>query len=348
MLSDTASATAPTKPSPPISAIHSHNPAEASPWREGVSVVIPVYRAEAALTTLHQALVEALTSLAVPCEILFVEDCGGDQSWSIIEDIARRDPSVRGIRLSRNAGQHGALLCGIRQARYPVTVTMDDDLQHPVADVRNLLESLNDQTDVVYGVPMRAEHSIPRVLASRLTSWIILSGVSQPQQQLEAFSAFRAFKTRLRDGFAHYEGPQPSVDVLLSWSSTHMRSVKVPFAQRFAGESNYTLRALVRHAFGMLTGFSNLPLHVASLMGFTFALFGFGLLGYAIINYLVHGGSVPGFTFIASVVSLFAGIQLLVLGLIGEYIARIYFRTMRQPSYVVAETTPTPTPLRAP
>jgi undecaprenyl-phosphate 4-deoxy-4-formamido-L-arabinose transferase len=153
-------------------------------------------------------------------------------------------------------------------------------------------------------------------------------------------SAFRILRTHLRDGFATYGGPFVSIDVLLTWSTTRFSHVVVRHEPRQVGRSNYTFRKLVTHALNMMTGFSTLPLQIASLVGFVFTLFGLAVLAVVLVTYIVNGGStVPGFAFLASIIAIFSGAQLFALGIMGEYLARIHFRTMDRPTYFVREVT---------
>ncbi len=152
-------------------------------------------------------------------------------------------------------------------------------------------------------------------------------------------SAFRAFRTQVREGFARYEGPYASLDVLLSWGTNRFGDVPVRHEARQAGASNYTFRKLAVHAINVVTGFSILPLQLASLMGFGFTLFGLLVLIYVLGRYFLEGGSVAGFPFLASVIAIFSGAQLLTLGIFGEYLARMHFRLMHKPTYVVRSTT---------
>jgi undecaprenyl-phosphate 4-deoxy-4-formamido-L-arabinose transferase len=152
-------------------------------------------------------------------------------------------------------------------------------------------------------------------------------------------SAFRAFRTPVREAFASYQGPFVSIDVLLTWATTRFAAVEVRHDSRRNGISNYTFRKLVVHALNMMTGFSTLPLQLASMVGFAFTLFGMGVLFYVVGRYLLQGGSVPGFPFLASIIALFSGAQLFALGIIGEYLARMHFRSMERPTYVVRDST---------
>lgn len=302
-----------------------------------LSVVVPVYRSQETLRMLHERLVNALSPLTHEFEIVMVEDCGGDDSWQVIESLAAVDPRVRGIRMSRNYGQHNALLCGIRAARHDIIVTLDDDLQNPPEEIHKLLARLDEGFDVVYGTPEREQHGFLRDQASRITK-IALQG-AMGAETARHVSAFRAFRTRLRDAFANYRSPFVSIDVLLTWGSTRFTHLSVRHEPRQVGASNYTVRKLIVHALNMMTGFSTLPLQLASMIGFVFTLFGLGILVYVLIGYVIRGASVPGFAFLASIVAIFSGAQLFAIGIIGEYLARMHFRSMERPVYVVREAT---------
>jgi glycosyltransferase involved in cell wall biosynthesis len=300
-----------------------------------VSVVIPVYRAEQTLMDLYGQVSAAMSEITPEFEIIFVEDAGGDGSWPIIARLAHTDPRVRGIRMSRNYGQHNALLCGIRAAKQDLVLTMDDDLQHPVSEIAPMLAALKPEFDVVYGAPKQEQHGFLRDLASRMTK-IALAG-AMGAETARNVSAFRVFRTRLREGFREYRSPSVSIDVLLTWSTTRFTAIKVRHVPRTAGVSGYTPGKLIRHAFNLMTGFSTVPLQVASVIGFVFVFFGLCVLAYVLGNYMIRGGRVPGFTFLASVISIFSGAQLFALGIFGEYLARMHFRSMDRPPYLVDE-----------
>ncbi len=308
------------------------------------SVVIPVYRGADTISELVTQLVQTLESCAADFEILFVNDGSPDNSWEVITRLTRQYPQVRGINLLRNYGQHNALLCGIRQTRMEVIVTLDDDLQNPPREIPRLLEKLAEGYDVVYGTPSQEQHGLWRDLASQVTKLALQStmGVDTARQ----VSAFRAFRSVVRQGFADFHSPSVSIDVLLTWGAARFAAVPVAHQPRHAGRSNYSFRKLVRHAMNMVTGFSILPLQLASLMGFVFALFGLLVLIYVVGRYVIQGGSVPGFPFLASTIAIFSGVQLFALGIIGEYLARMHFRLQDRPPYVIGEqTTPTANPL---
>jgi undecaprenyl-phosphate 4-deoxy-4-formamido-L-arabinose transferase len=302
-----------------------------------LSVVVPVYNSEQSLEALVEQLHEHLPGLASTFEILLVNDGSADGSWAVIERLAARFPAVRGLNLMRNYGQHNALLAGIRAVKNEIIVTLDDDLQHPPAEVAKLLQKLDEGFDVVYGVPAQQRHGLLRDVASYMTK-VALQG-AMGADNARNISAFRAFRAELRDAFAAFAGPFVSIDVLLTWATRSFSRVVVRHEPRTLGVSNYTVRKLITHALNMITGFSVLPLQLSSVMGFAFTLFGFGLFIYALVNYFILGGRVPGFTFIISVVALFSGAQLFAIGVIGEYLARVHFRLMDKPPYAVRRDT---------
>jgi len=303
-----------------------------------VSVVVPVFRSEQTLSELHQRLVAVLSPITTSFQILFVEDGGDDNSWDVICKLAIQDSRVRGLKHSRNYGQHNALLSGIRAAEKDIVITLDDDLQNPPEEIPKLLACIDQGFDVAYGTPVREQHGFLRDKASQITK-IALQG-AMGAQTARKVSAFRAFRTDLRKAFADYHNPYVSIDVLLTWATTRFTSAEVKHDPRAVGVSNYTMGKLLRHALNMMTGFSVLPLQLASLIGFLFTIFGFGLLVYVLINYILHGSSVAGFPFLASVIALFSGAQMFALGIIGEYLARMHLRSMGRPVGVIREFTP--------
>lgn len=302
---------------------------------DSVSVVVPVYNSESTLPELLSRLEPVLASLCCDYEVILVNDGSRDGSWKTIQGLCRTRGWVRGIDLMRNYGQHNALLCGIRTARFETIVTLDDDLQHPPEEIPHLLTKLDQDLDVVYGFPEQQQHGPLRDLASELTK-LALRG-SMGAETARHVSAFRAFRTRAREAFVDYQSPFISIDVVLTWASTRFAAIKVRHDPRAAGVSNYTFRKLFAHAMNMMTGFSTLPLQFANLVGFLCTLFGLCIMLFVVGRYFLYGASVPGFTFLASIITIFSGAQLLALGIIGEYLARMHFRMMERPTYAIRE-----------
>ncbi|MBI4346357.1 MAG: glycosyltransferase family 2 protein [Elusimicrobia bacterium] len=297
-----------------------------------VSVVVPVFNGERSLVALVDRLVPVLDAAADRYEILLVNDGSSDGSWDRIGELSRR-PGVIGIDLMRNFGQHNALLAGIRAATMDRIVTMDDDLQHRPEDVPLLLDKLERGADVVYGTPVSGQRGLARDLASAVTKWVLRTAMGA--RAASDISAFRAIRREVRDAFAQYRSHDVNIDVLLTWGASHFASVRVRHDPRAAGGSTYSLRKLVGHAVNMITGFSAVPLQVASFLGFALTVFGILILAYVLGRYVVEGGSVPGFPFLASIIVIFSGAQLFAIGVIGTYLARIHFRTMDRPPYAI-------------
>lgn len=270
-------------------------------------------------------------------EVILINDGSPDRSWEMICDLAKEYSFVRGINLTRNFGQHNALLCGIRAAAKDIIITMDADLQNPPEEIPKLLAKLSEGYDAVYGVPEKMKHGIARNLSSRISKWIFrrVMGISNAADG----GAFRAFRAPLRGAFARFQGPFVSVDALLAWGGGRFGSVVVRHDARADGQSGYSWGKLVIHVFNILTGFSAIPLRLVSLIGFFLTVFGAGVLVYVVGRYLIHGYSFPGFPFLASIIAIFSGAQLFALGIFGEYLARMHFRIMDRPTYVVRETT---------
>ena len=306
----------------------------APPLPRGLSVVIPCYRSEGSLAPLVERLRPVLAAHAPAWEIILVDDASPDGTGRVARELARAHPEVRAISLMRNYGQHAALLCGIRAARFDVVVTTDDDLQHPPEELPRLLAALTDDVDVVYGAPEKEPHGVLRGLASRVTKRVLMG--SMGARTAAKVSAWRVFRTHLRDAFAEFRGAFVSIDVLLTWGTQRFTHVNVRHDARTIGTSNYTVRKLVTHAINMMTGFSTIPLQLASLIGFVLTGFGLAVLAFVVIRYAVEGGdTTPGFPFLACIVSIFSGAQLLCLGIIGEYLGRAHFRLLDRPPYVV-------------
>jgi undecaprenyl-phosphate 4-deoxy-4-formamido-L-arabinose transferase len=295
-----------------------------------LSIVVPVYKGEKLIEPLIAQLSQTLPAFTENYEIILVNDGSPDHSWAVIRSLANKYKCMRGICLMRNYGQHNATLCGVRLARHEVTVTMDQDLQHRPQDIPLLLTKLDEGYDVVYGAPKKLPQGFLRNLMTASIKQILARVIGLPA--VRNVSAFRAFRTNLRDAFANFQSPTLILDVLLSWGTTRFTSVPVNIAQ--AERTSYNFRMLVRTALLILTGYSTLPLRFASWIGFVMTIFGLGVFVYVLFVYF-SAGSIPGFPFLASIIALFSGAQLFALGIFGEYLARMFDRSMDRPTYVI-------------
>jgi len=300
---------------------------------EGISVVVPVFQT---LSTLSELVRRIQVTMKTDHEIILVDDGCPSHIWQEIESVA--SDTVRGIRLARNYGQHAAVLAGVREARYATVVTLDDDLQNPPEEIPKLLEALSTEVDVVYGRCSTMKHSRIR----RVLSYIGLRLISRLSRTITPFqmTSFRAFRTDVRETFGDYTGPETSFDALLSWSAANIAIVETDHLPRVLGKSNYTFRKLVAVFSRELISYSTMPLRVATFIGLFISVLSSISLAYVVIIALVYEDDVPGFAFIASSLSVFGGVQMLLLGIIGNYIGQTHTRVMRKPGYVVRQRTP--------
>ena len=299
----------------------------------GVSVVVPVYQSTKTLPVLVRIVSTVLGE--EPHEIILVDDGSPSETWGIVRGLADSADCVIGLRLGRTSGQHSALVAGVRAARFDVVVTMDDDLQNPPEEIPRLLAALDEGVDVVYGSPKRAAQRGWRRVSSFFTRALMESALGA--ENAHRMSSFRAFRTDLREGFSADLGPAVSLDALLSWSTSRFSAIVVEHHERAEGESSYTFGRLLRFAVDTATGYSAIPLQMAMALGLLTALFGVVVLAWVIGRLLVTGSSTAGFPFLASIIAIFSGVQLVTLGIIGEYLARMHFRVMRRPTYVIAD-----------
>ena len=304
--------------------------------RMNCSVVIPVYRGEETLEPLVKRLGEVLPQVADVYEVLLVNDGSPDKSWEVIERLAGQYDWVHGIALMRNYGQENATLCGIRAARCDVIVTMDDDLQHNPEDLPKLLTKLDEGYDVVYGVPRTRGQPWWKTIFSAVVKRAVSSVIGL--SAIREMSSYKAFRGRLKKAFVAINTPDVQIDVLLSMTTTRFATVEIEETPRTAGESNYDFNKLIRVSLLILTNYTTIPLRFASILGFLFTIIGVFVLIYVLAEYFIVG-SIPGFSFLASAITIFSGVQLFALGIIGEYLARMFERTSGKQPYIVLKTT---------
>jgi len=302
---------------------------------KSISVVVPVYNSEKTLAELVERLSNTLSVTGYPFEIILVNDGSRDRSWEVITELINQRANILGLNLMRNYSQHNALLVGILKAKYDIIVTIDDDLQNPPEEIPNLISKINEGYDIVFGVPLVRRHKGWRNISSKILKTVlkVVLGADMGKQS----SAFRAFRSILRRGFENFTDAQLSIDVLLSWSASRVANIQVDHKERKAGRSGYNFRKLFALAFNMLTGYSTLPLRIASVIGLSTSIMGLSMFLYVAIRRLLQTNYVPGFAFLASEIALFAGLQLFAIGVIGEYVARLHFRTMGKPPYVIRD-----------
>jgi len=299
-----------------------------------LSVVIPVFRAEDCLPELYRRLKESIEPITHDFEIILVEDCGGDKSWSLIEGIVRSDKRVRGVRLSRNFGQHAATICGIEKASGRWVVTLDDDLEQGPEDIVRLYQKSQEGFSLVYGIYPERSHMGWRNLTSALARKLFALAIPSLNY---AYTSFRIIDGRLARELCQFDSSFPFIDGYLSWLTNNYATVEVQHSPRVAGKSNYTFRKLFTHTINIFVTFSDLPLKLASWLGMVCSSLGVVWLLIILLGKLFGSITVSGFASIMAAIVFFGGIQLFVLGVFGEYLGRINFKTSKKPLYLVAE-----------
>lgn len=297
-----------------------------------VSVVVPVYGGSAALPELCRRLAHTMQTAKLCYEVILVDDRNQREAWNAIKSVANDDPNVLGLRLSRNFGQHAATICGIARARGKWIVTMDDDLEHPPEAIPSLLAAGDEDHPLVYGVFKQRTHAAYRNLSSELMRRLLKRAFPDLN---ENYCSFRAIHAPLAKELDRFGLNRPYIDGMLSWLTSSACTVSVPHEQRQHGESTYTFRKLMSHAVNIFITFSTLPLRMATYGGATLSALSFLYLLYVIYGRLNGIVTDPGYSSLMSVVLFACGIQLLILGAVGEYIGRLMGATFRRPVYIV-------------
>lgn len=301
----------------------------------GLSIVIPVFNEARTLVDLHQRLARTLKDLAQPYEIIFVDDGSTDGSRGTLRALHEQDRTVRVIRFNRNYGQHAAVLAGMEWARGEVVVTLDADLQNPPEEIPRLLERLAEGVEVVGGWRVGRHDSWFRRLASWMVNRATSAVVGVPMRDYGCM--LRAYRRSVVDRIVACQEISRFIPALANAFAASVAEVPVRHAPRREGRSRYGLLRLLRLNFDLLTGFSLLPIQAVSLAGVVVAVLGLAFALLLGIRRLLVGPEVEGVFTLFAILFFFVGLQILALGLIGEYVGRIYQEVRRRPRYVISE-----------
>lgn len=298
-----------------------------------LSIVIPVYKSAPTLELLYAEISKSLDG-RVPFEVVFVDDGSNDGSWNVLQKIKQAHPgNVTAIKFSRNFGQHNAIACGFGFANGEIIVTMDDDLQHPPAEIVKLLEKYEaTKADVVYGIYTTKQHSQWRNAGSG-----ILRGGAALEGKSGVGSSFRLITKSLATKIAsHLQSGFLFIDEVIHWYTANIVGVSVEHHPRREGKSTYSGRKLFRMYLNILVNYSALPLKVMTWLGLFFSLVSFAFGIRFIYHKLVHG-SVPGFTALIVTVLFSTSLLMFCMGIVGQYLYKLYQMQNRRPQFLVEE-----------
>jgi dolichol-phosphate mannosyltransferase/undecaprenyl-phosphate 4-deoxy-4-formamido-L-arabinose transferase len=273
--------------------------------------------------------------LGKPYEIIFVDDCGRDHSWQVLQELSNADKAVTAIQLMRNAGQSNATLCGMAHARGGMILTMDDDLQHPPEEIPALIEALGADVDVVMGVPEQKKHNWFRRLGSNAVH--DLNCYLLGKDRSLRFTSFRLMRRAVVDGLLTLRTLSPALGPMINSVTHRIINTTVQHAPRKEGRSGYTLGRLVSQTMSNLVGYSMLPLRLLAVMGAAGIVLSVVFAVVLVVRYLMGGITVPGWTTIALLLVLTSGFNFFAFAILGEYVLRILQRVNATPQYFVRE-----------
>lgn len=301
-----------------------------------ISFVIPCYRSSQTLPNVIAEIEETMKTLSQYIyEIILVNDCSPDDTFETIRKLCREKDHICGLNLAKNFGQHGALMAGFHQVTGDILVCLDDDGQTPASEVGKLLEKIEQGDDVVYASYAHKKHSLFRNFGSFVNEKMAQFLLGKPKElYVSSYFAARRF---IVDEMIRYENAYPYVIGLVLRSTKKISNVPVDHREREVGQSGYTLSKLLGLWFNGFTAFSTKPLRIATVSGGLFALFGFIYGVYTIIKKFVNPIVPLGFSSMMSAIMFIGGMMMLMLGLIGEYIGRIYICMNNAPQFVIRE-----------
>jgi polyisoprenyl-phosphate glycosyltransferase len=299
-----------------------------------LSIVIPVYNSAAIIPQLHEQLCSALQA-RYSFEIIYVNDCSRDNSWEKIKELAATHPDISGLNLRKNSGQDNALLAGLRISKGNFIVIMDDDLQHQPSDIDALYNECKRGFDVCYGNFNKRKQTVLKNAGSDINGKMAQLLAAKPKEIY--LSPFKILSRSIVNEIIQFSGPFPYIDGIILGITSRITQVNVEHKQRQSGKSNYTFFSSFSVFMKLFTGFSVLPLRIATITGFFTTFIGFCLLLKYLYDYFITKNFIEGWTTVVVLIILFSGIILITLGIVGEYIGRMYLAVNHKPQYSISE-----------
>jgi glycosyltransferase involved in cell wall biosynthesis len=302
-----------------------------------ISIVIPCYNSEKSLTELNKRLIQSLSNMNINYEIIYINDCSKDNTLNVLKKLSEQSPQIKVIDLMFNIGQFRALYCGLETAKGEFIVTMDDDLQHPPKEIKKLYNRIkNDETiDAVFGKYITKEHSTVRNLGSSFIKFINEKVYNKPKHL--TMSAFRIMRKNLVCTIIEHRTISPVIGAIILKSTDRIVNVEVMHEKRKYGKSNYNLFKLFKATLDNVLNFSSLPLQTISLIGIAVSFLSFFFSLFYLIRYFFTDVGVPGWTSLMVLLNFYAGLILISLGLIGEYLIRILMEVNGTPKYKIRQ-----------
>lgn len=298
-----------------------------------ISVVIPVYNEEDNILELYTRLSDSLAQFSY--ELIFVDDGSKDKSFTILKSICKKDHKVRIVKLIRNFGQHIAISAGLKHIDGNIAITMDADLQNPPEEIPKLIEKLNEGYDLAWGVFEERRHSFFRKVGSYFAKYLLCKIMGNVPVNI---STFRAISADLVKRINTLTEKNRFLDGMMIWLGARAATVPVKHNFRYKGKTKYDLFRLIHLWFDMVTSFSEFPLKLATYAGILFGMAGFILACFYLIKKLLFAITVTGFTTIVILILIFSGIQLFCLGMVGEYVARIFMESKNRPLFIIEDS----------
>jgi len=300
---------------------------------------VPVYNSAETLDELCRRLRETLTLEDGGFEVILVDDGSHDSSWVEIRRLAREYPNVRGLQLTRNFGQTGATMAGMRESRGRIIVTIDDDLQNPPEEIPKLLKAFNEDAliDVVIGAPLHPRQAWWRRFASRCVNAV--SNAVFGRGRSFRLTSFRALRREVVEPLLELNIANPQPGALLNTVTRRIANVAVAHHRRRRGRSGYTLFKMVNMTVNKLLGFSTFPLRLMAFIGLMGLIFSFGMAALLLVKYFSGHIAVPGWTTLALLLVLLSAFNFLAFGLVGEYLQQILLSVRNMPAFIVRTRT---------
>jgi undecaprenyl-phosphate 4-deoxy-4-formamido-L-arabinose transferase len=312
-----------------------------NPHSPKTSIIIPVYNGAQSIGRLTDELIAKIAPL-FSIEIVLINDCSPDNSEEVCIAVTKKHPDfVSFYSLAINVGEHNTVMAGLNKCTGDYAIIIDDDFQNPVSEVMKVMSyMIHHDYDVVYTYYKEMKQPLFRRLGSSFNDKVANIMLNKPRNLY--MSSFKIINRFLIDEVIKYNLPYPYIDGLILRTTSNIGKIEVLHNPRVEGRSNYTLRRLVRLWMNMFTNFSILPLRISFILGFIFSFIGFLIGVDAIIEKFTNPGVPLGYTFMVVIVSLYAGIQLIAIGMVGEYLGRMFMSNNKKPQYSIRKSFNTP------